>query len=277
MLISINELIKKSLALYKNNFLTIFRYLLLALVPSLLVILIMTSAMLLYKVAGDFVTGPIMFVLLPLAAVAFVIIIVLGIWFNFALIKVIDSLNKTSAPAMKDVLNSTKAVVWRGFGATILVGLYTAWPLFIGLAGFAVSTFILGPSIALKIIFGLITLYGIIHAIFFSIKLVFSVYAVVIDNKKIGESMDLSRSIVKGRWWKIFWRLFVPCLAIYVVIILVDIILAQIGGMFGNVGSNIAGFIASIINFLAAPYAMAVTIILFDEAKKTPVTTVPQA
>lgn len=277
MLISITELIKRSYNLYKDNFLTIFKYLLLALAPSVLAVLIMASGMLLFKVAGDFVTGPIMFILMPLAAIAFIIIIILGMWFNFALVRVIDLLNKkTAIPTMKDALNTAKAVVWRGLGMTILVGLYTAWPLFLGLCGFAISTFVLGPSIVLKIIFGLITLYGIFHLVYFSVKLVFSVYAVVIDNKKVKESMELSRSIVKGIWWKMLWRLLVPALAVYVVLMIINVILAAVGGLFGDIGGNIAGFVASIINFLITPYVMAVTIILFDEAKKTPAATVPQ-
>lgn len=278
MLISISELIKRSYRLYKDNFRVILKYLLLALVPSLLAVLIMASGMLLFKAAGDFVTGPIMFVLLPLAAIAFIIIAILGIWFNFALIQTIDLLNKkTGIPAMKDVLNKAKAVVWRGLGATILVGLYTAWPIFLGLCGFAISSFIFGPSIILKIIFGLITIYGIFHLAYFSVKLAFSVYAVAIDDKKINDSMELSRSIVKGRWWQIVWRLLVPALAVYAVLMIINVILAAIGGLFGDIGGNIAGLIASIVNFLVTPYVVAITIILFDEAKKTPVLTAPQA
>lgn len=278
MLISISELIKRSYNLYKDNFQTILKYLLLAFAPSVLAVLIMASGMLLFKAAGDFVTGPIIFVLLPLAAIAFIIIVILGIWFNFALIKIIDLLNKkTGIPAMKDALNSAKAVVWRGLGATILISLYTAWPIFLGLCGFAISSFVFGPSMILKIIFGLITIYGIFHLVYFSVKLVFCVYAVVIDNKKVKESMELSRSIIKGRWWQMMWRLLVPALVVYVIIMLINVILTYVEGLFGNVGNNIAGFIAFAINFLVTPYVMAITIILFDEAKKTPVLTTPQA
>ncbi len=277
MLISIGELIKRSYNLYKDNFVIILKYLLLLLVPAIILFAFMGLAMLPALAFGS-AMGPMMFILIPLLLLVLLVITVLGMWFNFALIRVIDLLNKKmTVPPMKDVLKEAKTVVWRGFGTTILIGLYTAWPLFLGLCGFAISSFVLGPSIAPKIIFGLIALYGIFHLAYFSIKLIFSVYATVIDNKKIKESMELSKSLTQKRWWGIVGRTFVPMLVVYIIVLIVYTILATIGEFGGDTGKWIATALYSIINFLIAPYPLAVVVILFDEAKKTPVLTAPQA
>lgn len=277
MLISIGELIKRSYNLYKDNFVIILKYLLLLLVPAIVIFVFMGLAMLPALAFGS-AMGTMMFILIPLLLLVLLILAVLSMWFNFALIRVIDLLNKKIAvPTMKEVLKDAKSVVWRGFGATIIVSLYTAWPLFLGLCGFAISSFAFGASAALRVIFGLIMLYGIFHLAYFSIKLVFSVYATIIDKKQIKESMSISKSLTQKRWWSIVGRTFVPMLVGYVIIMIADLIIVTVCGFFGKTGGYISTTLTSLLNFLITPYALAVVVILFDEAKKTPVLTAPQA
>ena len=221
MLISIGELIKRSYNLYKDNFTTILKYLLLMLIPAIFIFLFKNIIKLTIVKFGA-TMSPILFVLIPLLSLVLIAAIALGMWFNFALIKVIDLLNKKMpAPPIKDALKEAKAVIWRGFGATILVGIYSAWPLFLGLIALAISNRLLHSQI-LNAIFGLVATYGIFHLVYFSIKLIFTAYSVVLDNKKIREALKTSASLTQKRWWGVLSRAFTPAIAAYLVVMIIN-------------------------------------------------------
>lgn len=234
---------------------------------------------------GGAAVGPILFVSLPLFVLAAIFIFLFSIWLNFTLIRVIDALYKTNAaPPIKLSLIEAKTTVWRGLVTIVAAGFYAAWPIFVGIFGFAVYRFVfqiadinlpvLGRG--LSVLFGLVGVYGLFHAIYYSIKLVFSVYAAVIDGATVKESLSLSRSITKQRWWGILGRLAGTTIIAYIAMIMADVILATIGGLFGSVGDKVATTLSSFVSLLITPFMVAAVVILFNEAKKTPVSASPK-
>ena len=81
---------------------------------------------------------------------------------------------------------------------------------------FASEHFLPGLILLIKISFFLFFLYMlfIIPGIIFSIFWVFSFYALINDNVDVKEAMGHSKKVVKGRWFKVFWYVFLPGLII---------------------------------------------------------------
>ena len=254
------------------------------LVPGILTIIIMFVGLLLIK-TDDPVSGPILFLLLPLLFLVFILIILLGFWFNFALMRVIDALYKKNAVStLKIALIDARKVVWKGMGTIVAAGFYAIWPIFLSIFGFALYRFAIqiinfnAPILdkVISILFGLFGIYGLFHMLYYSIKLVFGVYAVVIGGGAIKESLKLSKLLTDKRWWGIFGRLIGASVVVYIVIMIINTVLTAVGGLIGGVGDKIATFLSSVVNLLITPYTVAIVVILFNEAKKTQVSTPPQ-
>ncbi len=114
---------------------------------------------------------------------------------------------------------------------------------------------------------------GIIVALWFS----FSIYTVALDEKKGIEALKESKQLVQGRWWAILWRLAAPAIIFSVVSYipqqLIQFIFTSLGNGFqSSVVSYTGLFLASLIGVLFAPLTSAAQTILYLDAKEHPTT-----
>lgn len=276
MLVSIGDIIKKTIEIYRNHFWVVLKYLVLALLPGIFGA-IMTSY--LFKNAANMGSydKTILYIGIPLVTIVYIILIILSIWFYFALIKVISGLyNNTPITTERDVLIDTRHIIVKGTITSVLSGLYSGWPLLIFMVAILsliyytdyLSTF---ASVALTIVLFCWMIYAVLHLTYYSIGLVFSVFITVLENKPAKEALAESQKRVAGRWWDIALRVAVPVFVIYVVLLVIDVIFAIIAHFTGDIGNMISSIIDIIINYLAMPAALTVGVILYNEAKKMPV------
>lgn len=273
MLISISDLIKRTISLYKKNFLIILKYLILSAIPGILGAAATLGLMKLITTTGSYDKSIIYFGI-PVTLVLFIVLFVLSIWFNFAFIRAINELYTNSqVEKIKDNLNNSKHVILSGLWTSIVSSFYSGWPMFVfmvALFGRVYYTDYLHPAIAiiLNIILPLLAVYAVIHLTYFAIKLVFSVFITVLENKKSTEALRISRERTKNIWWPIALRIVAPLLLIYVILIIIDSVLMAIGNLTGDIGKIIMVNLDMIINYLAIPTSLIIGVILYNETKK---------
>ncbi len=280
MLISISDLIKKTLEIYTKHFFLILKYLLLALVPSILGTSASVYIMRWMSETGSY-DALIMYLGIPLVLVVFIILIICSLWFNFALIKAIHQLYCGDATkTIKETLLDTKHIIVKGLKTSIMSGLYSGWPMIITVIAVILRLHYadyLPPALALisNIILPFLGLYAILHLTYFVIRLAFSMFISVLENANWKTSLDQSQSMVKNRWSAIAGRVVVPVFVIYIVLMLVDITLATVGSLTGDIGNYVMTVIDMFVNYLAVPISLIVGVILYEEVKKTPIITPP--
>ncbi|OGY42171.1 MAG: hypothetical protein A2Y82_00390 [Candidatus Buchananbacteria bacterium RBG_13_36_9] len=136
------------------------------------------------------------------------------------------------------------------------------------------SYFLVAILTALVIIGGLILL--IIPGIIFIVWYGFANYAVILeekDNKGIA-ALKFSKNLVQGRWGATFWRLLLPALALYLVVLIVIFIVSYIitGGNFNLESYNqslIINAISSLITLILTPLFVSFSLILYNNLKET--------
>lgn len=285
MLISVGSIIRESIDLYKNNAKLFLKYILLTIVPSLVIGAFTGGAVVSAILLGENVTSPailiggaILMVLIILAAVY------LSMWINVAFIRAIDhAYTKTPTPPVKESLLNARPYVLRSVGASVLAGLYAAWPLIAVLTAWAIVGFIAmangggnGIFSAINIILGLVGVYAVFHAIYYSIKYVFATYEVILDEKKMRESLEGSKALTQHRWWSVLWRILAPAVVFWILLTIVQLALE---GFMKMTDVSAVQFIFIMLSMIAqlliTPLYMAAVLILYRNLKQTPVQTVP--
>ncbi|MBI4992725.1 MAG: hypothetical protein HZC26_01120 [Candidatus Magasanikbacteria bacterium] len=267
MLISAVELLKQSLNLYKNNFVTIIKFLALLTIPTAIDIAIGFTNVTIIIVVVSIITRIIYF------------------WIIFSILRTINFIcKKEKVGDIKTALKDTYKILWKGIGTSLLVGLFT----FALLLLFLIPLFFTGgfsdPRILAAVMFGplfistiniydpmsmlvlgmfVVFVLGMINAIFFGIKLSFAVYETVIADRPIKESIKFSMAITKDRWWTILWRFLLTAFVVSLVYALFAAPLSQIFG----IGLLYNVFI-QIVSLLLMPVAFAAATILYEELKK---------
>ena len=118
-----------------------------------------------------------------------------GLWISLGMITAVASIKKTgSAKPIRTVLTYNAKFLWPVILASILTGLAIG-------GGF---------------------LLLVVPAIIFSVWLTFTTHAILLDNKKVVESLKYSKSLVDGRWWEVLWLILAPTLAFVAPMILID-------------------------------------------------------
>lgn len=248
MLISATDIIKKTISLYRENFrLFLWYYILINVVVYIPVILFATlifGATVASNSASLSLILSIVSVLILTTAI--VMSIILGITMTQVVAKRYQ--NQTVGTVKQEFI-ATKPVFWSAIGAMILSGLA-----------------ILGGFILL-----------IIPGIIFSIWFAFSSYAAVIDGHKAGAALSYSKSLVRGRWFEVFWRLFVPGLFVAALYLALDLVVGIPSALIPKVGGILSSILTIIGNILLGPLAFLPAIILYIELKRTPVQVTPPA
>ena len=116
----------------------------------------------------------------------------------------------------------------------------------------------------------------IIPGIIFMVWYCFSAYITVLEEKdnKGMAALKASKNLVKGRWGATFWRLLLPGLVVYAVIIVVVIILSYVisGGIFNLESFNsmiMFNALTSLITLILMPLFVTFSVILYHNLKET--------
>jgi len=129
--------------------------------------------------------------------------------------------------------------------------------------------------------FFLLVLPGIWLAILFS----FSIFLLIDEKKKGSQALARSAELVKGRWWKVLWRIFVPSLAVIVITLLSSFVLTAVISIFAGGFTQTVNFLAaqtlspiqqgisatidSIVSIIIIPLAVLYQVKLYSSLKKT--------
>lgn len=136
---------------------------------------------------------------------------------------------------------------------------------------------VIWPLIAVSIIVGIVTGLGfillIVPGIILALMYFAAQYLVIVDKKKIGESLSTSIKMAKGRKWDLFVKLFVSHIVVgvlyYIAIIIVSIIFAALGALVSEEVSGILALIGvslAVIPFI--PVFINLSTFIFGHLKK---------
>ncbi|WP_445249878.1 hypothetical protein [Microcoleus sp. OTE_8_concoct_300] len=85
----------------------------------------------------------------------------------------------------------------------------------------------------------------IIPGLYVSYRLIFSLYATVIDNYSVIDSLSSSWELTKGRWWLVFRSYFLIVCVAFVPILLIVILISSTGNLLvSKLVGNLLGFLA---------------------------------
>lgn len=106
----------------------------------------------------------------------------------------------------------------------------------------------------------------IIPGLYVSYRLIFSLYATVIDNSSALDSLSSSWELTKGRWWLVFRGTFLIVFVVVVPIILISLLIAPTGK---SLASQLAG---NLLGFLAAPLMNVYLVLLYLRLRESAAT-----
>jgi hypothetical protein len=144
-------------------------------------------------------------ILLVLISIIILIFFIIIFYLGYLNILYAAMFNEKGTLSLSAIKSQSKNYFWKFLGLMfimmlsffVLVGI----PLLLGL----LFLFLLKDTIVLGIIiFVLLILVGVILAYWIMIKWSFSIFALMIENKGIIDSIKRSSEIVNGRWWKVF-------------------------------------------------------------------------
>ncbi|MEG4406087.1 hypothetical protein [Microcoleus sp. MON2_D5] len=88
----------------------------------------------------------------------------------------------------------------------------------------------------------------IIPGLYVSYRLIFSLYATVIDNSSVIDSLSSSWELTKGRWWLVFRSYFLILFVVFVPILLIVLLISSTGNLLASkLVANVLGFLAGLL------------------------------
>lgn len=279
MFITTGEMLKRSIAVYRSNFGSIMRYVGLLFGLGIVAVIVLVAGLaaivglqapgslglldLISMVSGSFVTFLIIWA---------IVFFILSIWVEIAFMRTVSrAVLGQPKIAVGEEWKASRPLIARVIGMSLLLGLIVMLPFLIGIMGWiSIRTLgMLGGSVASfrvwGLLFTLLSIYGVFHMIYFSIRLCFSNLAVVVDGHHVKEALQKSSALVKGRWWGIWWRLFVVVIALLAPYY-VFLFLGQVKGFVGTFFSLVT-FAYYILCLL--PLAMIPSQVLYVSAKES--------
>jgi|SRR3989338_4578147 len=272
MLISAKEIINKSLELFKRDFRICFPYILANFATAILgVFLVFNQTVFLF-----FATLGVSSIFVLFFNILIILILtVFNIWLHIAFIRSVHTrLFNQSVEGMKTQFAKTRHLLAKAIGVSLAVGIIVLLPLILSFAGLSFTGF---ETLVLQnfksgwmlyLFFGLLGMYGIVHFVYFSIKYVFSYYVVVLDEKKVIESLHEGNKLVSGRMGQVFWRLFVPIVLFSLVSILFSYIFTAVAKLIGySFLFPLASILSLAVSAAVALLSIIATVILYEDVK----------
>jgi hypothetical protein len=100
------------------------------------------------------------------------------------------------------------------------------------------------PMLGAGLVYGVLVMIGsillIVPGIYLSISLIMMGYAVAVDDASIGNSITLSRDLVRGHWWRV-WAIVTVVMLIYFAVYFAIAAMAGMLMPLGNVASAVSG------------------------------------
>ncbi len=250
MLITVTELIGKSLEFYRKNALLFLKYMLLLFIPAGITAVISS-------IVGPFINSLMTYGFgLPILLYLLVIIIcfIFSLWINISFIK-----------AIAKCLKGEKILPIK---EEFQLNLNLLWPVI--LTSVLTSVFILLGFI-------LVVIPGII----ISVWLAFSITVLVLENKKPMEAIKTSKELCRRRWWAVLWRLFAPALVFNLALLAVQWLVNTPYNLILNESlsthpstllfvSIIFTILNTIVALLFAPLSIIFQTVLYFNLKETP-------
>ncbi|MFH1946915.1 MAG: hypothetical protein ABIJ23_02035 [Candidatus Magasanikbacteria bacterium] len=249
-MITVKDIILKSIDLYKQNTHLFIRYMLVLLIPTGAIAIlgaIMGSTSQMVYLYGFGTTLVLYISLIIIGSLA-------SLWISMAFIRTISN-RHNNEPAKKikeELLNIKKLII---------------------------------PAILAYIIMGLIVAGGlilfIVPGIIFSVWFAFTIYNITIDeNSNAIEALKNSKKLVDGRWWEVIWRLVALGLLFALIAVITQGILSwPLNYILKSMGENsfvflflvsLIAIINVVINLIFTPLTTAAPVILYNELKKNP-------
>lgn len=242
MLLSANDIIHKSVDLYKQNIQLFFRYMIALFIPTAVL-----SVASIYITTTNQLVALVLSIIMIAAAVA-------ALWISLSFIQIIANRyeGKETMTMVDELKHTQKKII-----PSILVSLLTAIAVIVGFVLFII------PSI--------------IFMVWFS----FVLHEIVLENKKTIEAMKASKALVTGRWAAVLWRLIAPAVIFTLLTFIIQGILSfptffisENPSLIGMLINTFIILVTSAVSVLVTPLSTAAPTILYLELKKTPV--VPQ-
>lgn len=191
---------------------------------------------------------------------------------------------KTTDPRvfLKKAFSLDLSYIWATLLKSIFIAIIPLIPLLLSVAAFVFA--LRSDSGMLVNIFAVIAFATILlalgGALKFSLHYNFVPYATVLDGKRGMESLRTSAALVKGRWWPIFWRVFLPK-ALYTLIFavilgvtlwvigLMGIALSQGSFFLAKFFALVNFFISTLINAFLIPILLLNDYYVYEDLRKT--------
>ena len=106
----------------------------------------------------------------------------------------------------------------------------------------------------------------IIPGLYVAYRLIFSVYATVIDNSSALDSLSSSWELTKGRWWLVFRSSILIIFVVSVPILLIVLLISSTGNL---LASKLAG---NVLGFLAGPLMNVYLVLLYLRLRESAAT-----
>lgn len=106
----------------------------------------------------------------------------------------------------------------------------------------------------------------IIPGLYVSYRLIFSLYATVIDNSSALDSLSSSWELTKGRWWLVFRASFLIIFVVSVPIVLIVLLISSTGNL---LASKLAG---NVLGFFTLPLMNVYLVFLYLRLRESPAT-----
>jgi len=155
---------------------------------------------------------------------------------------------------LKKAFSLDLSYIWATILKSIFVAIIPLIPLLISISAFVFALRSESGMLVnvLAIVAFITILLALGGALKFSLHYNFVPYATVLDGKRGMESLRTSAALVKGRWWPIFWRVFLPkalYTLIFVVILGVTLWVTSIVGIALSQGSFFLAKLFALTNF----------------------------
>jgi len=187
-------------------------------------------------------------------------------------------------------IKETLKLSWGKFasflGSSILGYLYAVWPLIIALlllGAYATTTMayslggintnaLLQGSRAFVVVVTLAIIYSIFHFIYFSIRLVFNYLSVLFADQKAKESLNYSKTLTKGHWWAVAWRISAPAWIVAFLVMILSFII-EIFSFFGPVGVVITNILSLGLQIMITPIVAIIMVLVYQHLERQRSTT----